>query len=102
MSYNKNTVNISEVEATLDVLKTNNIAHELTVIGIVDDHGINSEGVKHQLFRLRYNTVVLLEQMQRTKDCDGDDMIVSYKFPLASEPKMWDTEVGLDFDLEKE
>ncbi len=80
MSWNKNTVNCSEVYGRVKVLKECLQYHILTKIGRVVGQGLNDHG-DYDLFQLEYKdsdgvTHILRQQMQRTQDCDSDDYII--------------------------
>ena len=98
MSWNKNTMNISELPATIKVLEEMNIPYTKTVIGTVVGLGLNddySESREYVLHKLEYKDVVILEQMVRTTDCDTDDWVQSARFKKGEEPKDWKIEVTI-------
>jgi hypothetical protein len=95
MGWNKNTLNISEVEKTIELLKELNINYILTDIGEVQGYGLNdySKKDKHKIRRLEYKDKIILEKIIRTEECDLDDIIVSEKFDKNKVPKKWKIEV---------
>jgi hypothetical protein len=97
MSWNKNTINLSQIDAWINLCKSNNMAYELTVLGKVRGRGLNDDG-DLEIRRLRCGESVLLERMERTADCDSDDLIQSYQYNRATEPKQWDIEIGDEED----
>lgn len=92
MSWDKNTVNVSEVDATVKVLNNVKIPYNITVLGEVEGDGWADGETKYKLRRLEYGNVVLLECMYRTHDCDSDDYLQSVEFPKDQEPKGWELE----------
>ena len=96
MSYDKNTISISEIDNTIELLKELGIEYKLTELGEVVGYGLNdeySETDKHKIRKLEYKDKVILEQMVRTEDCDSDDYIRSRKFDKDKFPKKWKIEV---------
>lgn len=92
MSWDKNTINTSslnEVKSTLDDL---GVEYKLTVRGEVPGHG-NNDDKPISLRQLEYGKYVLVEQLNRSEDCDFDDYIVSLKFLAADLPKNFPLEV---------
>lgn len=121
MSWNKNTVDLSEVDAAERVLRNLKIPYHLSTLKKVQGRGLNDtddsldnlydlDNQKYLIRRLQYRDIVLLEQMVRTCDCDADDVICSYTFNLTSEPKVWIPEVKecvcgyncIDYNTDKE
>ena len=105
MSYNKNTINKSTVDATIKLLKELKIPYKVKILGQVMGLGLNDdiwgEDIKEEIHcdhkyydirRLEYRDVVILEKMIRNKDCDIDDYIMSYEFKKGLEPKDWKVE----------
>lgn len=82
MSWNKNTIH-SYLNDLVKVLDAANAPYSLTDRGIVGDFGLNEDG-PITLRTLVYTNVVLMEQMQRTEDCDSDDYIVCLGFEKDS------------------
>lgn len=93
MSFDKNTINNSEIDAAIKVLEDIDIPYKLTEIGIIHGFGINDiDGAGYPIRRLEYLNTVMLERIDRTTDCDADDTIHSYKFVRGEEPKDWEIE----------
>lgn len=92
MSWNKNTINFSSLNAIKQVLDDLRIEYTLEVKERVIGQGNNDEFFgenPYELRRLSYRGFVVLEQIQKTSDCDSDDMIISQKFTRETEPKVW-------------
>jgi len=92
MSWNKNTINHSEIDATINLLKKVGINYELRVLGKVQNRGLGATD-DCDMRRLSYEGLVMLETIYRTSDCDADDVISSVSFESAYEPKDWKLEV---------
>ena len=90
MSWNKNTISFSELDAakrTLDSLKA---SYQVSTVKEVEGMGLNDYDNKPYLLRrLVYADTIILEKMIRHSDCDVDDIIVSQSFPSTQEPKDW-------------
>ena len=93
MSWDKNTINQSNLNAVKDVLDDLKIKYTLVIKECVRGSGLNDdmcgEMRVYELRRLSYRNFVILEQMNRTSDCDADDTITSQKFTKENEPKDW-------------
>ena len=105
MSYEKNTINRSKIDNTIEILKNLKIPYKLTVLGSVIGLGVNDitfeEDIKNMLHkangcynirRLEYKDVVVLEKMIRNVESDMDDYIVSFEFKIGNESKEWELE----------
>lgn len=99
MSWNKNTIITSKIDATIDTLKNCGVDFELTEIGRVLGMGLNDtygssivvgDDGHYPIRRLAYKNIVILEVMVRNPDCDGDDHIMSHEFDSGEEPKDWE------------
>jgi len=88
MSWNKNTINTSEVNAALVILKDTNTPYTLEVLGSVNGDGLNDDfGTgSYECRKLTYGGKVLMEHMIRTFDCDSDDCFTSVRFDKGKEP----------------
>ena len=94
MSWNKNTINLSFVDATVKVLRNLEIPYSLSPRWYARGYGVNDgDDKEYPLHRLQYNKIVILERMERTTDCDTDDVITSTQFNLEEEPKDWKYEI---------
>ena len=103
MSYDKNTVNTSTVDFAIEMLKDLDIPYELETIGKVQGFGLNDLDYPDDFYdirRLTYGDFVILEQMNRTNDCDFDDIISSSKFRIDKEPDDWRIEVTSEEDCD--
>lgn len=90
MSWNKNTIVTSTVDATVEILTDLSYPYNLQIKRLIQGIGINDLEVReYPLRRLQYGKWVILEKMIRHSDCDIDDTIVSYKLTLEDEPKNW-------------
>ena len=92
MSWNKNTINMSALEAMRCMLEDLHEPYEVQVIAEFRGLGLNDDFADddmHQLRRLRYRDTVILEYVNMHSDCDTDDVISSRRFPLKDEPKDW-------------
>ena len=94
MSWNKNTIKISEIDIIINLLQELNTPYKLTILGKVKGLGLNDTGdVYYEIRKLEYKDIVILERMERSKDCDADDVIVSYVFEKDKEPENWKIEI---------
>ncbi len=102
MSYNKNTIKQTEIDAIIRVLQKTKAPYELSVLGRVIGRGINDEhggcpGMTadgyYEMRRLAYGDEVLLESIYRPLDCDADDIISSTIFHKDFEPTDWKLEI---------
>jgi len=96
MSWNKNTINRSEINKTIELLKELNVKYVLKTLGKVPGYGLNDEinnTLKHEIRKLIYNDFIIMEQMIRGQDCDIDDSIFSFKFEKSKVPKKWKIEI---------
>lgn len=108
MSWNKNTVVVSDIDSRVDMLKENGIPYTLTILGKVSGMGLNdaaSQGIldssSYLIRKLEYKDKLIVEQMQRQQDCDFDDHLVSIKFLKSEAPKEWKLEMYIpdpDYD----
>lgn len=98
MSWDKNTIRTTEIDATLKVLNNAKIPYFLKVLGKVSGRGNNDEypDGEYECRKLSYGDVVLMERMECTSDCDADDYFVSCSFLKGHEPKTWELSVNLD------
>lgn len=94
MSWNKNTVDNSFVDRTIELLDELEIPYKLTTLGEVHGLGLNDDyarnGKPYEARRLEYGDFVILERMERSADCDSDDYFISEKFSKANEPENWE------------
>jgi hypothetical protein len=105
MSWNKNTLNHSQVNRTIELLDELGIPYTLEAIGEVKAIGLNdmmSYIHTYWMRRLSYNDKVILEHILRSWDCDVDDIICSEKFDVAHEPQDWKLEEYIDVVEEEE
>jgi hypothetical protein len=98
MSWDKNTINLSNLDAVKNVLDDLKIKYTLEAKAKVRGFGLNDgmygeEDKYYELRRLSYRGFVILEQICRTSDCDADDTITSHKFTREDEPKDWEYEI---------
>lgn len=96
MSWNKNTIVASEIDSVIRTLDDCKASYDLTTLGEVTAMGLNDDynGInRYPVRRLEYQNTVILEQMQRTHDCDMDDCLVSCRFKKGEEPKDWKLEI---------
>lgn len=94
MSWDKNTINASNLDAVKSVLDELKVKYTLETKKTVMGRGINNDSFggedKHyELRRLSYRGFVILEQIKQTADCDADDTIISQKFTVLNEPHDW-------------
>ena len=103
MSWDKNTINCSHIDSIVRTLQQLDTLYSLTVEKEVRGMGLNDDIPStaapflverfYPLRRLEYNRFVILERMERTTDCDTDDLICSYLFDFADEPADWQYEI---------
>ena len=94
MSWDKNTINMSNLDAVKEILDDLKVKYTLEVKKKVRGYGLNDatfgeEDKVYELHRLAYRGFVILEQIKRTQDCDANDTIISRKFTRETEPKDW-------------
>ena len=97
MSYDKKTINMSQLDAIKNVLDDLSVPYSWTKLANVDGAGANDylpPGLKYKMMvyslrRLVFKNTVILERITRTTDCDTDDIITSHQFNLEDEPKDW-------------
>lgn len=91
MSWNKQTINLSKIDFTIDLLDDLRIVYNLEVLGEVRGGGMNDSG-NYKIRKLSFQDTVMIEQMTRSEDCDSDDYLESFKFEKGKEPKRWKLE----------
>ena len=103
MSWNKNTFVISEIDSIVRTLQETKQPYEVVELGRVNADGISDSfmGIdSYAIRKLTYGKNVMLEQMQRDPDCDGDDLLVSFEFDQDDQPEQWPLEITLNCDSE--
>lgn len=91
MSWDKNTINLSNLVGYIELLKELEIPFTIEARGSVKGMGLNDNDewdeknkcpkMKYYLLsKLSVGNLVFIEQMQRTNDCDSDDYIILLKF----------------------
>lgn len=92
MSWNKNTVMFSEVDAVMRTLQELETPYTLEVIDSFRGMGLNDyDGdAMYDLRRLQYADTVILEYVELDLDCDTDDCILSTRFILWEVPNEWE------------
>jgi hypothetical protein len=98
MSWDKNTANVSSLNSVVQVLKNLDEHFTVTYMGEVRAMGVNDDFCDppidvYPIRKLEYRDKVILERMERTHDCDSDDMLVSLTFTKGEEPSEWPLEV---------
>uniref|UniRef100_A0A6M3K4N9 Uncharacterized protein n=1 Tax=viral metagenome TaxID=1070528 RepID=A0A6M3K4N9_9ZZZZ len=99
MSWDKNTISLSGLDAVIGTLLDLGIDHEVSIIAEFHGRGLNDDYLDlspHKLRRLEYGKWVILEKVEQDADCDTDDCILSCKFELDKEPKDWQPIVSTD------
>jgi hypothetical protein len=93
MSWDKNTVNCSEIDTVIGTLDDCQIPFTLTKIGEFNGCGLNDmyndRKEPYQLRQLNYKDITILEYVEKDADCDTDDVILSQKFTRDNKPKEW-------------
>jgi len=90
MSWDKNTIDMSNLDSIKEMLDELEIPYKLENKQSVMGRGLNDDSDKYyDLRRLEYRDKVILECMTQTTDCDSDDCLVSYKLDSKDEPKRW-------------
>ena len=101
MSWDKNTISVSWLDATKRVLDNLSIPYMLSSIGRFRGSGLNDDDDKmHELRRLQYKSKVILEYAELDADCDTDDVIHSEEFDRGSEPLDWQAVRHTDYNGE--
>ena len=97
MSYDKNTIDISFLDVTKGTLDELDVEYTITYLGEAVGKGVNDiPEMVYQLRKLEYRDKVVMERMERTYDCDSDDLRVSHIFEKGEEPKEWPLEIFKD------
>jgi hypothetical protein len=98
MSWDKQTARQSGIPATVECLETLHIPYNLKLIGAVSDRAEwSSPDDEIGLYRLAYQDIIILERMERTSDCDTDDIVRSYVFAKTNDPtETWEVEITID------
>jgi len=99
MSWDKNTVRVSNLDAIKQTLDNLGVPYQLTTIGFVKGRGLNDEMLElppHPIRRLQYGDRVVLEHIEQDADCDTDDIITSQEFALEKEPGDWQSTIRTD------
>jgi hypothetical protein len=108
MSYDKNTIDLSDIDNAIEILESLGIPYQVTILGKVIGHGINDciieygeqpHEIRDKFYivrKLEYKSKVLIEQMQRTHDCDSHDFFVTLRFKKDEEPKNLPLEIYID------
>jgi len=104
MSWNKNTSVMSQIDNTIKLLISTDTEYELTVLSKIKGLGLNDEILDKEHYfirRLSFRDKVMIEQMQRSYDCDFDDHLVSISISKDEEKtfmKDWKAEIYIDED----
>ena len=104
MSYNKNTVNWSYLDDIVRIWKDSGKEVKIEILGYVDGRGLNDNKDTKYPIRKAVNCddgIVVIERMERTYDCDTDDVIKSYTFKVGEVPNDWEIEICYGYE-EKE
>jgi hypothetical protein len=107
MSWDKQTIIISEIDSLISLLSQLGVPYGLEKLGNVADNGTWSDPLKALTIRvLTYSTnhdglQTIVEQMQRTIDCDTNDTLVSIKNPKDFDAKSWKLEICSTDDYNK-
>lgn len=99
MSWDKNTYYVSEIPTIIGVLEQMSEPYILTKLGQVKGMGMNDDFDDkdyYDLYQLEYKDNIVLEQMQRTCDCDSDDILTSIHFNKGEQPDTWPLEIYTD------
>ena len=97
MSWEKMTVNHSELDSVLKTLKKLKVKYSVKQLGEAVGLGINDgDGETYPIRQLAFKNYVIIERMLRSCNCDLDDVIVSYEFTKSTLPKSWPLEVIID------
>ncbi len=103
MSWDKNTINMSQIDTILDTLRETSIGYNLSVLTKVRGRGLNDSDMfsdketYYELRRLEYGNTVYLDKIEQDADCDTDDIISSHKFTRATAPKDWEAVIQTDY-----
>jgi hypothetical protein len=99
MSWDKNTFNTSKMAEVVKVLNELGEPYTCTHLGQVRAMGVNdsmNDIDVYSIKKLEYRDKVILERMERTHDCDSDDILTSHTFKKGEEPSEWPLEVYED------
>ena len=100
MSWNKNTINNSQLYTFAYTFGKVRRPINIEIIGYAEGYGLNdiyedNIGL-YPIRKLSFDDIVVLEQMQRTVDCDTDDTIVSIMFDADKVPSDWPIEITIE------
>ena len=98
MSWNKNTLFASEIDVMIPQIVAVGRTFSLHELGRVPALGLNDEEEDRENYpirRLAWDDHVVLEQMLRSPDCDGTDVVRSVRFRKDNEPQEWPVEETL-------
>lgn len=83
MSWNKNTINSSNILYLARALSENGVKIELYKVGEVAADGLNDGGRgSYPIYLLITPKKTYLDVMERDYDCDFDDIIYTHEIPL--------------------
>jgi hypothetical protein len=107
MSWNKNTINVSDLDSTIEVLENLDVPYKCETIGRVQGYGLNDsygfsddEDKFYDIRKLSYGDWIVIEQIVRDIDCDANDLIVSKKFKKGEVPEDWKIEEVFGYEDE--
>lgn len=101
MSWDKQTHNFSDLTAVKNTLQKTNQNYILYNLGKVKDLGNSYTEIFNDDIMLRmliYKGGVILERMNRTRDCDSDDCVISECFNFDQVPDKWSLERYSDYE----
>jgi len=101
MSWDKNTINLSNLDAVVETLVDLGVDYEVSVLREFNGCGLNDDYLDttpYKLRRLQYDKKVILEKAVLDSDCDTDDLITSHKFELDKEPLDWQPIIHTDIN----
>ncbi len=97
MSWNKNTIDNSQINSIARILLLLEIPYTIEVLASIKGSGLNDFDLvgedevcrTYELRELRCAKFVVLDSIYKTLDCDADDIISSDIFKIGEEPKEW-------------
>ncbi len=90
MSWDKMTINLSQLDAVRSTLEELGEPYQESVIATFRGAGCNDpDGKMYELRRLQFRDKVIRECVTMDADCDSNDYIQSLQFKLKDEPKHW-------------
>lgn len=98
MSWDKKTINLSNFDEVLKILKESGRKYAISLLGKVRGQGINDiilndEWRTYVIKKLEYDDIVIFERIYQYNDITLNDYIVSFTFSYKNQPIEWEYHV---------